>query len=66
MDEIWLRILTGINGGILVAVVGFGVKTVRFLSEIATKTELMWRDYEARMEDYRHAGNLRRRRTDSQ
>jgi hypothetical protein len=61
-NDIWMKILTGINGGMLVAVISFGFKVVHFLSDISTKTELLWKDYESRMADDRANFSIHRRR----
>lgn len=39
-----------VNAGTLVAVLAFGYKIVRFINRIEFKTDILWTDYERRMQ----------------
>jgi hypothetical protein len=47
MDEI--RVLITLNAGILISILAFGYKVIRFFNRMELKTEIMWKDYESRI-----------------
>lgn len=50
MDQPFLALLI-VNAGTFLAVMSFGYKIVRFINRIEFKTELLWSDYERRMQE---------------
>ena len=40
-----------VNAGTFIAVLSFGYKIVRFINRIEFKTDLLWSDYERRMDE---------------
>lgn len=47
MDLLKLQVI--LTGSTLVAIVGFGYKVIRFINRIEFRTDLMWADYQNRM-----------------
>ena len=52
MEEatVLIRAIFGIGILTLLSVVGYGYKIVRFINEIEFKVNIMWKDYENRIE----------------
>lgn len=55
-----LKIVAALQGGTLIAILLYGYKILAFFADIKTKTDLMWEDYQNRI----NGGHYHRRRDD--
>jgi len=59
MDHV--NLLVTINAATLIAIIGFGVRLLRFINRMEFKVDLMWHDYQARTEaPHSHARRMDR------
>ncbi len=67
-QQFWnlIRGLLAVQTGTLCAIILFGYRVVRFFNRIEFKTDLMWKDYEARLTGGGRMSFAHRRSTDDE